>query len=1627
MKKIISVFLACILVCSVIAVPDIRVFALTNLQFEEFEQLGKGYNMLGGKQLENSTLKTGLLAGGDGMLADLTYVGTTYASASCITDMDEYFLNETERLSIEFEAKISSLLVAIGVKVKFDNTNISEYSNAQSSYFSSVDVNAIAYKYDMGIKTDYSVIRNNLTEQFRSALSDPDVDPATLFSNYGTHMIIAYQAGGVASAYTSGVSTAKKFKTDDKYELNTSVKIGEEDVAEATLSAGYENQKTENAESDNKKIVSHSYVRGGNNFFAKTPAGDSAVDTAEYNTWLESLSSKDVITNGTKTQIITDDALKFVAVWELLPDGEEERKAELKSYFDVKASEYIKEFYGQYIYKNEVPETESFEEYRDCVLISTADEFDSIRNDLSGKYFIVNNIDMSGITNFMPIGTKEEPFKGVITGNDVSISGIKSVGENPDYSAYGIVCSNEGKIEGITVEGCWYDSHGDLISNYTIVSVPVKSISDCGNIDGMTVETVYDSIEETPENIDCEEKGNVIILDWSEENSSSVGKTFSVSSDVGAIGLIGGEEKGFNDMNIVIEKRETPLSIYLQNFNLTAQKEHIAIDGQKAPLLNIHSYGEKNVIKGGDGYGGVFAADSDGQNGADGTYAVIADSVCIGGTGEIYIYGGNGGDAADGSEGSDGATAGASGNPGYNGGNGGQGGIAVLATDVKIIEDVQLYIIGGNGGKGGNGGTGGDGAEGRRAKVSWGDGYNGGTGGSGGKGGNGGTGGKGNIAAVFGNLTSTNNKITVLIGGSGAVGGDGGQGGNGGDGGDSYSYSDNSGNWVVSSQFSGINGGKGGNTGSGGAGGSGGLYSGATYNDLATDNVYGRFLYEAGKTSSLLSSGGDAGDTVGVGGEKGSVRYTIFGGSKKTDTGKAGSDGNASGIDGAYGTNPEEAFVQRILIENYNLYALIKNTATYSQAQQVGAENNAKIVSVINSEIQDNVDYLIAETDCVNCWIGASDIKKEGTWKWENEEAVSFEKWGIGNPANITGEEDFAYYDVQDDVWRVKNGSETCDYYILERPIKKEGRLSLDGVGKTTYISGQSLDKGSIELWYINEDGRKQKIIPSIRYDFSTPGIASVLLIYGENTLCFPVKVLEKAIAKISVASKSKTDYIYGEPFEVPLLDIEYNNGEKSVAVPELNDCEADMSSHGIKEITVTYSGLTTEYEINIEKCPVSGQITVSGNLGFGDVLHAETSEILPPDATFTCQWYRDGIAINGATQGDYTIIREDLGKSVTVRISANGNYSGTIESPAVIPLCEHIYENWQTLIPASCISPGTEIGTCICGETRERNTDETAHIFTAERAESQYLCSIATCKMLASYYKSCEVCNLSSKNTEDEACFSAGNYAEHVITHVPAKPADCLNYGWNAYDECSVCTYSSYERIPEKGHSPVTDAAEKATCEKTGLTEGTHCSVCREVLVEQTVIEKEDHVWGEWQETEKATTEKAGKETRKCKNCKKTEDRDIPVLKPQKIVALGSSENVIISENGFAFINALTTVSDILSETNGTAVCSDNKQVTNLKSKLATGMKIVLNDGEKTVDTVTVVIPGDIDADGVISASDARLALRQSVSLEDLKNERLAAAMVNGAVKVTAAEARLILRASVALEDNTLWLEKVS
>lgn len=84
---------------------------------------------------------------------------------------------------------------------------------------------------------------------------------------------------------------------------------------------------------------------------------------------------------------------------------------------------------------------------------------------------------------------------------------------------------------------------------------------------------------------------------------------------------------------------------------------------------------------------------------------------------------------------------------------------------------------------------------------------------------------------------------------------------------------------------------------------------------------------------------------------------------------------------------------------------------------------------------------------------------------------------------------------------------------------------------------------------------------------------------------------------------------------------------------------------------------------------------------------------------------------------------------------------------------------------------------------------------------------------------------------------------AHNAVTD-EAVEATCTKTGLTEGSHCSVCEsiIVAQEVVPLKDHTVVTDKAVAATCEHTGLTEGSHCSACGKVLVEQKIVEKLQH-----------------------------------------------------------------------------------------------------------------------------------------------------------------------------------------
>ncbi len=175
------------------------------------------------------------------------------------------------------------------------------------------------------------------------------------------------------------------------------------------------------------------------------------------------------------------------------------------------------------------------------------------------------------------------------------------------------------------------------------------------------------------------------------------------------------------------------------------------------------------------------------------------------------------------------------------------------------------------------------------------------------------------------------------------------------------------------------------------------------------------------------------------------------------------------------------------------------------------------------------------------------------------------------------------------------------------------------------------------------------------------------------------------------------------------------------------------------------------------------------------------------------------------------------------------------------------------------------------------------------------------------------------SKNYNYYVYWWLGNGNENVNANIEIKKTEYTDYvkqftyakwsDWSDWQDTSIAAGSNvkvetrtlYRYDLEASHVPVVDPAVKATCEKSGLTEGSHCSVCGTVIKAQTVVPAKGHSWNSGVVTKAATTSATGVKTYTCTVCGKTKTETIPKL-PQTGDTLNVGIDTASAQSGKEF-----------------------------------------------------------------------------------------------------------------------------
>ena len=291
-----------------------------------------------------------------------------------------------------------------------------------------------------------------------------------------------------------------------------------------------------------------------------------------------------------------------------------------------------------------------------------------------------------------------------------------------------------------------------------------------------------------------------------------------------------------------------------------------------------------------------------------------------------------------------------------------------------------------------------------------------------------------------------------------------------------------------------------------------------------------------------------------------------------------------------------------------------------------------------------------------------------------------------------------------------------------------------------------------------------------------------------------------------SVVCNGKTSYFLGDELDTSSISVTIERSDGCVetynyASGKITLGEYDMSKSGEQSIVVTCRDVTTQFNIYVhglasETMPANDYPESSHNYEDNlDKTYTYTADgAYSLDVTFSSDTETeaniDYIYVNGTKYTGKELANKTVhinGDTLTVRLVSDGSDSAYGFSIDSIVATYFVHKYTDTVVAPTCTEQGYTTHTCVCGD-----------------------------------------------NYMDSYVDALG----HDLVHHDGKTATCTEKGWEAYDTCSRCDYTTYKEISALGHS-----------------------------------------FGEWTETTAPTCTEKGVETRYCSRCDATETREVDAL----------------------------------------------------------------------------------------------------------------------------------------------------
>ncbi|NMP36710.1 MAG: hypothetical protein GX051_01080 [Clostridiales bacterium] len=421
--------------------------------------------------------------------------------------------------------------------------------------------------------------------------------------------------------------------------------------------------------------------------------------------------------------------------------------------------------------------------------------------------------------------------------------------------------------------------------------------------------------------------------------------------------------------------------------------------------------------------------------------------------------------------------------------------------------------------------------------------------------------------------------------------------------------------------------------------------------------------------------------------------------------------------------------------------------------------------------------------------------------------------------------------------------------------------------------------------------------------------------------------------------------------------------------------------------VTANQTGYTGSLESStantVAAAAISGtvSITMSGlSPVVGQTVTANTENVTPSGASLAYQWYRGSVAISGATSKTYIVAPEDYNNKLKVSVTANGRgYTGELTSA-------------QTFFGVGAATLGGTVsisGILAVGKTL---TAQTENITPSGITAFNY-----------QWYRGDTKINGATTKTYVPVAADTGAILKVVVS----AQQNCYT---GSVSGTAVSAISAVEKTvssisvttpPTKTNYNVGDNFDKSGM----VVKATYTDNTSSVIADYTVRGGTNLQVG----TTYVTVEYLTFSARVAVSVNVPADRKI------------TSSYFVISDAVLKGVPAGTKVSEILAKVSpsvGVKAYDLNGREMAASALIGTGCTLRLTVGGSVVDTVTVAVKGDLNGDGIVMATDARLALRAATSLEVLTAAQNSAGAIAGGKKPTASDARTILRVATKLQN---------